>query len=353
VSTDSDHAINNLSLLADPDEDTETRSPTGGLSGKLLLKIAISLVMLVVLFRYTGLEATFRQLATANLWYVPVGVLCYLLGQLISAYRWQFLSAPLGFCMGLSGFYRIYLVGMFFNLFLPGAIGGDMLRMVYLARVAGKKKRDALLTLLAERGVGLVALMILTSLVCLTPSMQGLNLDIPLTVPFVKPPITMAVNLKWILFSMSLFLLAGYLLLWIIPLDHLAKKFSPLRLLLQARVYWANVPMLCKSVSISLLVHGMMIFLHLLIAQALGLHITVLFMAIVYGIVSLASVLPIAFNGFGVREGVYVLLLTRVGVSPESALAFALYWVIISTLTSLFGGVVFLQSRHQLSRFAG
>lgn len=311
---------------------------------KLVIKIVISLVMLGFLLYYTGFESTLSRLSKANLWYVPAGVAIYLFAQIISSYRWQFLSEPLGFKLSLREFYDYYLIGMFFSLFLPGSIGGDAVRMFYLARSANRKKREALLTLLAERGVGLVALLILTSAVCLTPTLERVNLILPLHLPLL--PI-LHLDLRLILLGLSTVILLGYLFLWIVPLDRLAERFPQLTLFQQAKVYWANLGLLVKSVSISLFVHGLMVVIHLLIAQALHVYVDVLYITVVYGIVSLASVLPIAFAGYGVREGAYLLLLTKTGMSPETALAFAFYWDIISTCMSLIGGLVLLKGHYK------
>jgi uncharacterized membrane protein YbhN (UPF0104 family) len=316
----------------------------GPLSLKQILKIIISVVLLAFLLHYTGFEDTLKKLSQANLWYVPVGIALYLGSQLISAYRWKFLSAPLGFRLSFREFYDYYLIGMFFNLFLPGAIGGDMLRMVYLAKSAQRKKREALLTLLAERGVGLVALLLLTSLVSLSPPLMGMDLRIPLKFLSIGP---IYFDLRVLLLSLSSFLLMGYLALWCVPLERLIAKAPKLEILRQAKVYWANVALLCKSVSMSLVVHCVMVLIHVLVAAALHVHVDVLYLTVVYGIVSLASVLPIAFNGFGVREGTYLLLLTKAGIPPQTAMAFAFYWVIISTCTSLVGGLVLLKGHYK------
>ena len=316
----------------------------GKLSPKLVVKIVISVILLAFLLHYTGFEDTLQKLSQANLWYVPLGIGLYLLAQTISSYRWKFLSAPLGFRLSFREFYDYYLIGMFFNLFLPGAIGGDMLRMVYLAKSAQRKKREALLTLLAERGVGLVALLILTSLVSLSPPLMALDLRIPLKLFSIGP---IYFDLRFLLLSLSSAMLLGYISLWCVPLEPLIQRIPKLDLLRQAKVYWANVGLLFKSVSISLFVHGMMVAMHLLIAAALHVHVDALYITVVYGIVSLASVLPIAFNGFGVREGTYLLLLTKAGIPPQTALAFAFYWVIISTCTSLIGGLVLLKGHYK------
>ena len=123
---------------------------------KTVLKIVISVGLLAFLLHNTGLDHTLARLQMANLWYVPVGVGIYLLSQWVSSYRWKFLSNALGFDLSLREFYDYYLIGMYFSLFLPGSIGGDVGRMVYLAKACDRKKREALLTLLAERGVGLI-----------------------------------------------------------------------------------------------------------------------------------------------------------------------------------------------------
>lgn len=316
----------------------------GKISPKLAVKIVISIVLLAFLLHYTGFEDTLKKLSQANLWYIPVGVVMYLLCQLISAYRWKFLSAALDFRLSLREFYDYYLIGMFFNLFLPGAIGGDMLRMVYLAKSAQRKKREALLTLLAERGVGLVALLLLTSIVSLTPTLMAMDLSIPLKFLSIGP---IYFDLRMLLLSLSSALLLGYLSLWCIPMEQLIKRIPKLEILGQAKVYWANVGLLCKSVSISLMVHALLVCMHMLIAEALHVHVDILYLTVVYGIVSLASVLPIAFNGFGVREGTYLLLLTKAGLPPQTALAFAFYWVIISTCTSLIGGLVLIKGHYK------
>lgn len=297
---------------------------------KLVLKVAISLALLAFLFTQSGIEDTFARLSEANLWYIPVSIVIYLLSQWVSSYRWQFLCRPLGFRLSLRDFYDFYLIGMFLNLFLPGSIGGDVGRMYYLAKRCNRKKREALLTLLAERGVGLAALLLMTGLLALTPTAAPLPNGV-----------------RWMVILLSAAMVTGFLVIRGVPLRRWAEKIPKLELLAQAEVYWRDVPLLAKSVSISLLVHGFMVLIHLLIAQALGLSIPPLYLAMVYGIVSLVSVIPIAFNGIGVREGTYQLLLIQVGISPDVALAFGLYWFLISTLTSLAGGLVMLKGHYK------
>lgn len=312
---------------------------------KQTIKIVVSLALLALLLHYTGIEDTFARLSTANLWYIPAGIVLFLLAQLISSYRWKFLCKALDFRLSFRELYDYYLIGMFFNMFLPGSIGGDAVRMFYLAKRTNRRKREALLTLLAERGVGLVALLLLTSVVCLTPSLMAMDLALPVRIPGLASPVL--IDIRVILLSLSSCMVLGYLLFWVLPLQKLVQRIPALDLLLQAKVYWAKLGLLFRSVSISLLVHALMISIHALIAVALHIHVPILYLAVIYGVVSLASVLPIAMNGFGVREGIYWLLLTKAGLSKDTALAFALYWDAISMTTSLLGGLILLKGHYR------
>ncbi len=58
------------------------------------------------------------------LWWAALGL--YLFTQAASGLRWQLLSRPLGFERTLLDYTRMYFVGMFFNLFLPTSVGGDV-----------------------------------------------------------------------------------------------------------------------------------------------------------------------------------------------------------------------------------
>ncbi len=294
------------------------------------LKICISIGLLVFFLINAGIDQTLEELSSANLWYVPAGVALYLTSQYVSAYRWQFLCRPLHFNLALREFFDYYLIGMFLSLFLPGAIGGDVGRMYYLAKRCNRKKREALLTLLAERGVGLVAVLMMTSALCLLP---------------VTAPIPAVI--RYTMLALSGLALVGYLALLILPVQRLAEKFQPLSLLAQAEIYWKDTPLLVKSVAISFVIQAIIISIQVLIAHALGMEVPFLYLVAVYGIVGLISVIPISFNGIGVREGAYTSLFQFIGIPAETGLAFALYWFLISVLTSLIGGLILVKGHYK------
>jgi uncharacterized protein (TIRG00374 family) len=99
----------------------------------------------------------FRSMVWGN-WLAAVGV--FLISQLLSAIRWQWLSQPLGFQRPLRNYVGDYFVGMFFNLLLPTSIGGDAVRAVSLNARSGRKTA-ALLSVFLDRLSGLLVLLML------------------------------------------------------------------------------------------------------------------------------------------------------------------------------------------------
>ncbi|MBY0402350.1 MAG: flippase-like domain-containing protein [Cyanobacteria bacterium] len=297
---------------------------------KLALKVIVSVGLLYFFLQHAGVEDTFHKLSTANLWYIPIGVVLYLVSQFISAYRWKILAQALRFSLSLREYFDYYLTCMFFSLFLPGSIGGDVVKMFYLANRTKRSKFDAFLTILAERGFGLLAVLLVTGLACLSPETQ-----------LIPAPV------RYFVVTLLGGCLLGYLLLRIVPVQKFQGRWKLLDVVLQAEVFWSSPPLLFRALGVSMGVQVLMILVQYLITIALGIEIPLPYLIAVYGIAGLLSVIPIAFNGIGVREGAYVSLFQPLGIPPETGLAFALYSFLISSITSLLGGLVLLKGHYQ------
>jgi len=314
-----------------------------GAAVKPVLKILLGLGLIAFLMHETGVEKTMSALARADFRITLLCIALYLTAQAVSTYRWQFLAKAIGFACGFRELLDYYLIGMFSNQFLPGAVGGDAVRVFYLARRCQRKKREAVLTVLAERGVGMVTLLFMTAILFLTPQLSRTPWQIPIHIHFMAP---FSCNARAIVLGMAVMMMAGYAAVWLLPIERLSQRFSRLALLLQAKVYWANLPLFLRSISLSILVQAVMVLIQILAAHAIGIHISIAQLTVVYGVVSLVSVLPLTQGGLGVRELAYQSLLTRLAVPSDTALAFGVYWLLISTLTALIGGIILLKGHY-------
>lgn len=72
--------------------------------------------------------------------------------------RWYLLVRALDLPFSIGNAFRLGLVGCFYNAFLPGSVGGDLVKAYYIARDTPGKRASAVATVIADRLVGLFGL---------------------------------------------------------------------------------------------------------------------------------------------------------------------------------------------------
>ena len=128
----------------------------------MTMRKGLRLLGSVVLLGWLAWRTDWRQVGDAflhlrwALWTAALGV--YTLTQLVSALRWGLLARPLGFRRPAWHFVGFYFIGMFFNLFLPTSVGGDVVRAWYLDGGSGRRLA-AFLGSFIDRLSGLLALL--------------------------------------------------------------------------------------------------------------------------------------------------------------------------------------------------
>jgi uncharacterized membrane protein YbhN (UPF0104 family) len=301
-----------------------------------LLKLLISAGLIGYLLSRIHIERFLQTFASANLAYIALALGVYLVAQGIAAVRWATLARPLGIKTPFKDLIQYYLIGMFFNLFAPSTVGGDVTRVYYLVKdeEAQAKGRPvttlhAAMSVLMDRAIGMVVLVWLGAL--------GLLLFPNYAVPQTARTAT---------FLLALGLLVGALLTPVL------KRFLPedghqlavkLRLALRSyRLHWGA---LLIAALLSLTVHLIQAWMHTVMGRALDLEVPFSFCLIVYPLVGTFAAIPISLNGLGLREGGYIFLLAVIGIGTEQGIAFGLLLFLIVALDSLLGGLLFLFQR--------
>ena len=298
-----------------------------------LLKLLVSAGLIGYFLSRIHIERFLQTFRSANFSYIALALGVYLVAQSVSAVRWTVLARPLGIKTPFKDLVQYYLIGMFFNLFAPSTVGGDVTRVYYLVKDedAHAKGRPvttvhAAISVLMDRGIGMVVLVWLGAVALLLfPSYA-----VPRTV-------------RNVTFLLALGLLVGVLLAPVL------KSFLPedghqftvkLRLALRGyRLHWRAV---LAAALFSLIVHVIQAWMHTVMGRALGLELPFSFCLIVYPLVGTFSAIPISLNGLGLREGGYVFLLAVVGIGTEQAIAFGILLFLIVALDSMLGGLLFL-----------
>jgi uncharacterized membrane protein YbhN (UPF0104 family) len=253
-------------------------------------------------------------------WLAAVGL--YVVLQMISGLRWQILTKPLGFQKSVFECVRFYFIAMFFNLFLPTSVGGDVVRAWYLDSGSGRKA-NAFVTVLVDR---LSGLMVLLALACVGVILSPIHLESWISTGVWGGVGSIGAGLA----------LAPWWLRW-------AGRFDKIRRLTEPAVNYLHRPLLIAgSMALSVIIQSGNVALVWLVGLAIRAPIPASYYWIMVPMVTLLTILPISLNGMGVREGGTILFLAPLGISHATALSLALLWFSVFTVVSLLGGLLYV-----------
>ena len=279
------------------------------------------LVIGFLLWRYDA-RPVLHILERENLEYFVVTVAIYVAGQVMSAWRWQLLAAVVGVRARFRDFLGYYFVGLFTNLFVPGLLGGDALRSVYLGRRT-HRLGEAVASVVADRGTGLIALFWLAALMAL------------LIPSALAPPLIKAI------------VLIGALALAAVLLAPLVAMILPRLPRLLRRGLGVVHPYLHRPLSmlpgflLSFLLQASLGMAQWILARGLGLPQPLAVFLLCVPIANVAAGFPITLNGLGVRETAYLVLFGMAGMAREDAIALGLLWFAATMIGGLTGAVAF------------
>jgi hypothetical protein len=298
------------------------------IAGSFWFKATLSLVLLTLLLRRTDLSQLAGVVARANPGWVLAAYLAYMGSQFMSLVRWRMLARPLGFDEPFGRYFNYYCTGMYMNLFAPSTVAGDIGRALLLAG-GQKRKTLAFTTVLADRGLGFIALTWVGAFGILTQPWY------PVPAPlyygaWVVPPATLA---GWVW---------GPLLA--------ARFLSPTnkwRVLIERDLapYWNDRRLLMRTTVLAMAYHVIQISTQFVLAWALALPVPVSFFFVFVPVVNILGMIPISFSGIGVREGGYALALVRIGVDHEFAVALGLLSSAVVLATGVSAALVFVFNR--------
>ncbi len=302
----------------------------------LAVKVAMSLALLVYLFATSDLQALEERVRTADLLLLFAAVGCYVAMLALATWRWQLLLEALGVVAPLRYLTASYLVATFFNNFLPSNIGGDIVRVRDGSRFTGSTT-SSLAVVGIDRILGLGALWVIGAgafglagpevreLAGARAVILGLGLVfLALTTIFFRPGIARRL--------MALSRLNR--------IDWVRERFEEAQV--AVHTYRAQVRTVLLAFGASLALQTLVVWYFLAIARALRIPLDVSAAFLMVPLCTLLQAVPISFNGWGLREGLFALYFSQIGLPRESALAFSLTGAGLIILLSLSGAVVWM-----------
>ena len=269
--------------------------------------------------------------------WLGAGVGVFFLCTIVATARWKILLAVQNIHMTWLRTWQLFMIGMFFNLFMLGSTGGDVVKMFLTMREAKENKAAALLSVFMDRVIGMLALIFL-SVGFLYFRYDLLN--------HAEGRSTLLNLLLWLLGAalitiLGMFAVSG--LGWV----HYLPQWTPLRgriveISAACHMYAKGWRLTIWALLISFPLFGMFFTTFYCAARAFTDLLGVVDIFSVMPIVAVITAIPISVSGIGLRESLFVSLLAPFGVGAAIATLISVTGFLINTLGSLAGGIVFL-----------
>lgn len=277
----------------------------------------------------TGLLAqTAAQLTSLALFTVLNAWLLMALGISLGAVRWLcLLKATQLYRPSLSQAIRLCYEGLFFNVFVPGSVGGDLLRAHWLKRRDQHNSNLHFVITMGERLLGMLSLGLLMVLGVSSIPMAGLII---------------ISTLVFVIFSPKLLQrLIKYLPKQKQEQGRLRSAFIQICTLLKPLAN-AQSTWILTALLINMIGHLTSFALFIIVAQDLGIHLAWSAWLVSLSVSLFFANLPLSIAGVGPRELSMVTTLGVYGISEELALALSLSSLAILIIQALFGGILHL-----------
>jgi uncharacterized membrane protein YbhN (UPF0104 family) len=310
--------------------------------GLTAVKLAVSVVLLAVLFSRIDVARLWASVRRASVFWLLAAMVVYSLNVLASTWRWHLLLAAQDVHVRRRSLLNSFLVALFFNNFLPSNIGGDVIRIGDTVRPAGSKTLAATVVLF-DRGLGLMGLVLVAAMGAtiaensrhvVTPIWPswlwaGFLVGAAASVPAVLAP-------------------AGFgRLLQPLTVFHPEWVGGHIEKVTEVLSRFHDRPGALAGCFLgAIVVQATIVLFYFIVAYALHLNMTIWDLAVIVPISFVVQMIPVSVNGFGLREATFALYFKAVGQPLESALLVALVPTALIMLFSLSGAAVYVSRRH-------
>lgn len=154
-------------------EENIKRRKKYGRIAKTILKVLVTLVALYWVSTKVDFSAVRDALLRSNFFYLLLALLAYIVSQVIASSRLYGYFRAIGLPVNGTYNFKLFLLGLFYNMFLPGGIGGDGYKFYFLRKKFGVGKKKLFSAIFFDRVSGLWALSLITAaLVIFIPQLR-------------------------------------------------------------------------------------------------------------------------------------------------------------------------------------
>jgi hypothetical protein len=266
---------------------------------KLLLKIAVTIVCLWYVSTKINFAELKEILGTANLFYLAIAFAIFITSKIIASLRLNIYFRNISLHLKEKENLKLFWLGMFYNLFLPGSVTGDAYKVIILSKKFNISYKKPTAAVLLDRFSGLL----------------GIGLILAFYSFFIISNITYVVIL-------SIAALASVFILYFII----------------RRYFTEFLPGFWSTFFLGIVVQTMMVLCIYAIINSLHIQNGQTEYVFIFLIAAVAGVLPLTVGGgLGIREFVFYKGAIYFGLDEHAAVIISLLFYCVTLITSLFG----------------
>lgn len=274
------------------------------------VKVGLSVVLIIWLINQNRLD--FSLFANLNFNTSTVILLCsgaffVLFGLLLLGWRLCLLLRFKGFSVRYKKFVGITFAGSLLGVVLPGLVGGDAMKAVYLCSNVSERRMDALTSVVIDRFLGLYSLLLLGTLALF----GGWLVDF---MPFdsrlflIAPIIVLLIGVGLCLFGWDMFFNARFVQLIFSVFPQIIKNF-----IVSLREYLSFPSLIIKVITLSIFNHAFVLFSYIIAAVLFNDNIPILSHFVINPLAMVMNAIPITPGGLGMAESIFAFLFQAAG----------------------------------------
>ena len=279
-------------------EDTPAKASKTGKILKLFLKLAVTAACLWYVSGKIDFAKAGAALQDANAYYLLLALIAFVLSKVFSAIRLNIYFRNIGIRLPEWQNMKLYWLGMFYNLFLPGSISGDAYKIILLARKHTIPYKKTTAAVLLDRFSGLLGLGCILAVYTVLVIRERLYIVAGITGAILAIAILYFVIRQWF------------------------RDFIP--------SFW---PTLAWGIA----VQGMQVIAVYLIMLALRMPGHETEYVFLFLLSSIVAVLPLTIGGLGAREIVFLEGSAYFGLLQEHSVLISILFYLITLFTSAWG----------------
>jgi uncharacterized protein (TIRG00374 family) len=336
-----------------PDNQNKTRNK----HISLILRAGVAIIACILIASKVNFHEVVKDFSGISVPALSIIIIVFIISQIILAFRWWIFMRAWDIHIPFLTALKLAFLGLYFNNFLPGAVGGDLIRAWYVAKHT-HKRMPAVISVVVDRILALIGT-ILIALIAL--SLAG------------RKDIFTRQKTSGIIDAISenktlLFIVAG--IAAIISIGIILSPFGRNKLkyiyqkilnhgknvfyqLFQSGLVFIKKPYLAPlSLILTFILQGLVILSMGMLGKEIGIPANWEVYFVILPVMWVVGSIPVSISGIGIVEGGMIALFTQFGgATVDEATTLALCQRAVWLIASLPGLVIYLSGKHLPANF--